>query len=68
MDEAKKLKVNDRVKRANGCGCLGVVKDIRTEVSTTSAETREKNLMIKVAWDNGTVSYFGPEALEVVQG
>lgn len=66
---AKKLKVNDRVKRANAPGCLGTVKDIRQEITQTGAsqENKEKALMINVLWDNGTLSCFAPESLEVVK-
>ena len=64
--EAKKIKLNDRVKRINVVGCLGTVKEVKQEVTTNSQEAREKNLMINVQWDNGTLSYLSPEALEVV--
>lgn len=58
------FKENDRVKRKAGSGCLGVVKDIRQEVTASSAEVSRPRL-IKVQWDNGTLSYFSPEALEI---
>jgi len=64
---SQKLKIGDRVKRLNLPGCFGVVQDIRTEVTSTTPEVKEKGLMIHVLWDNGTLSCFGPEALEVVK-
>lgn len=65
--DAKKIKANDRVKRTALAGCLGTVKEIKTEVTTSSQEAREKNIMVNVQWDNGTLSYLSPEALEVVE-
>ena len=58
------LGVGARVVRCDGHGCQGTVQDVRQEV-TQSAETRdnEKGLLVAVAWDNGTVSYFAPGAL-----
>jgi hypothetical protein len=66
MADQKKIKLDDRVKRVSIPGCLGTVKEIKTEVTTNNQEAREKNLMINVQWDNGTFSYLSPEALEVV--
>ena len=70
MTGNKKLKVGDRVKRVQLPGCLGVVKDVRQEVTLSAAvspETREKALLVTVLWDNGTQSCFGVEGLEVVK-
>jgi len=64
----EKIKVNDRVKRAKIPGCHGVVKELRTEVTASSVEARERSLMVSVLWDNGTLSYMTPDALEVVKG
>lgn len=61
-----KVKINDRVKRTQTGGCLGTVKDVRTEVTASSQEAKDKGLMISVRWDNGTTSYLSPEGLEVV--
>lgn len=66
MDENKVQKVNDRVKRKNNLGCLGVVKEVREEIVGSAGDTREKALIVKVLWDNGTVSYFDPESIENV--
>lgn len=73
MAETKKLKINDRVKRANGTsGAYGVVREIKQEVTAartnSSEKEKERSLMVCVQWDNGTQSYFAPDALEVVQG
>jgi hypothetical protein len=45
-------------------GCVGTVKALREETTLTSRENREKSLLVQVLWDNGTLSYHGPEALE----
>lgn len=60
------LKKNDRVKRRERPGCLGVIKDIREEVIGSGGDAQEKALLVEVQWDNGVVSYFAPEALEAV--
>ena len=60
------LKVNDRVKRLGFQGCYGAVKEIREEIVGTSGDTTDKAVMVKVQWDNGSLSYFSPEALERV--
>jgi hypothetical protein len=45
-------------------GPLGTVQDLREETTLTNRESRERSLMLHVLWDNGTLSYHGPEALE----
>lgn len=65
-DESKKIKENDRVRRLNTPGCLGTVKEVKTEISATTPEAREKHVLINVQWDNGTLSYLSPAALEIV--
>jgi len=62
-----KFSVNDRVRRANGEGSQGAVKEVRQEVVSSSGDTREKGIMVTVAWDNGTISSFTPEALEAAE-
>lgn len=47
-------------------GALGTVKAVREETSTSSESARERSIMIQVLWDNGTLSYFGPEGLEAI--
>lgn len=64
--EIKKIKENDRVKRAAAAGCLGTVKEIKKEIAGSSTDPTEKGLMVSVEWDNGTISYMAPEALEIV--
>jgi hypothetical protein len=59
------IKVNDRVKRITGLGCSGLVKEIRTEATVARVEPSEKANMVNVLWDNGTLSYLSPEALEI---
>jgi hypothetical protein len=64
---AEKLKVNDRVKRLSGEGCIGVVKEIRAETTSIGDSKKEKPVLISVLWDNGTISYFSPEGLQVAK-
>ena len=45
-------------------GCIGTVKNLREETTLAAAESRAKSLMVLVQWDNGTLSYHGPESLE----
>jgi hypothetical protein len=49
------------------CGCAGVVRAIRSETTNSTPENRAKALMVQVLWDNGTLSYHGPVALEHVK-
>ena len=67
MTNSKKFKVQDRVRRVNIPGTLGIVKELKTEVTASTQEAKEKSLMVTVLWDNGTYSYLGPDALEVVK-
>lgn len=61
----KKFKENDRVRRAGAPGSLlGTVKMIRHEIQSAAHERREPPVMVQVQWDNGTLSYFGPEGLD----
>jgi len=62
-----KFSVNDRVRRVNGEGSQGAVQEVRQEVIASSGDTREKGIMVTVAWDNGTISSFTPEALEAAE-
>lgn len=64
----KKFNIDDRVRSLSGDRCLGVVKEVREELVSPTDEVRDRVKMIKVLWDNGTFSYFGPEALELVEG
>jgi len=45
-------------------GCAGTVKSLRHETTNTSQENKSRSVMVQVLWDNGTLSYHGPEALE----
>lgn len=60
------IKANDRVRRKKREGCFGTVQDVREEVTATSLDANECGLLVSVLWDNGTFSYFTPDALEVV--
>ena len=46
-------------------GCAGTVKTLREETTLAAAESRAKSIMVLVQWDNGTLSYHGPESLEL---
>ena len=47
-------------------GCIGTVKAIREETTLAPQQSRAKSIMIHVLWDNGTLSYHGPDSLEVM--
>lgn len=49
-------------------GCVGTVKALREETTLTSRENKEISIMVQVLWDNGTLSYLGPEGLEPATG
>lgn len=61
------FKKGDRVKRKDGKGALGIVEDIREEVTKKAGDPDEQGLLVSVQWDNGTFSYFAPESLEAVK-
>ncbi len=67
MNEKRVPQVNDRVKSKDAERCLGVVKEVHEEVIGTTGDIKDKALMVKVQWDNGTFSYFAPEALEILE-
>ena len=63
-----KLSVQDRVTRASGDGCQGTVVFVRDELLSPSSNLeRELVPMVKVLWDNGTLSYYAPDALTKLQ-
>jgi hypothetical protein len=45
-------------------GCIGTIQALREETTNSNRESRERSIMVHVLWDNGTLSYHGPEALE----
>lgn len=59
-------KINDRVRRVKKTGPLGTVKALREEVVGSSGEANRKEVLVKIQWDNGTLSYFAPESIELV--
>lgn len=61
----KKIKVGDKVTRKENSGLLGVVKNVRNEVGNTKMAKEDKNLIVNVQWDNGTLSYCAPDALTI---
>ncbi len=68
MEKQKtEYKSDDRVKRLDRPGCLGTVLTLREEVVGSSGEAALRSVMVKIQWDNGTVSYFQPEAIELVK-
>jgi hypothetical protein len=46
-------------------GCAGTVKALREETTNSSAEAKERSIMVQVLWDNGTLSFHGPAGLEL---
>jgi hypothetical protein len=68
--ETPVFKANDRVRRISKIGCSGTVKELRVETTVSQVDTstdaeRAKAVMVNVCWDNGTISYLAPEALEL---
>ncbi|MCB0336830.1 MAG: hypothetical protein KDD62_11015 [Bdellovibrionales bacterium] len=57
------LKEGDRVIQKEKPGCQGIIKMLREETVGSSGAVDNKAIMIKVLWDNGTYSYFSPDAL-----
>ncbi|MFN4896074.1 MAG: hypothetical protein ACK5GN_07485 [Pseudomonadota bacterium] len=45
-------------------GCMGTVRNLREETTLAAQESKTKSIMFLVQWDNGTLSYHGPDALE----
>ena len=58
------VKVDDRVRRIGKPGPIGTVKALREEVVGSSGEADKKEVLVKIQWDNGTLSYFAPESIE----
>ena len=58
------IKKDQRVKRKSGTGCLGTVQSVRSETTASTGDLTSKGLLVQVQWDNGTLSYFTPDALE----
>ena len=48
--------------------CIGTVKSVRQETTSNASTIKEELMMIQVLWDNGTLSFLGPERLEAVSG
>lgn len=64
-----KFKVGDRVKRRELEGPLGTVRKVRTETVRDSIKQdgqEPPGVTVSVLWDNGTLSHFVPEGLELV--
>jgi len=56
------IEMDARVVRADGTGCKGIVSSVRED---SIAKGDERGIIIGVQWDNGTYSYFTPDALKV---
>ena len=65
-DFYKELTLNSRVKRADQTGCYGTIKALKEESSQSADERKGQSLIVQVLWDNGTLSYFTPDALKIV--
>ena len=61
----KKFKEKGKVKRVQGSPALGIVTSIRADSGGGASERGERGIMVGVQWDNGTFSYFTPDALEL---
>ncbi len=64
---AEEIAVNDRVKRTNAYGCVGVVTDIREELVPARSDKSNKALLCKVRWDDGVHSYYDLNNLEKIK-
>lgn len=63
------LKIKDRVKRiGNKNSSIGTVLSITEEVSASTTQSKENPLLITVQWDNGTISVFSNDGLEIAAG
>lgn len=62
-----KFKPLDRVRKILGSHIQGTVKEVRTESTAPVGQEIARGLMVLVLWDNGTLSFFGPDALEHVR-
>ena len=56
-------KKGDRVQKIVEPGLTGTIEEVRQEATSTLDKQDEKAFLVRVAWDNGTVSYFDPESL-----
>ncbi len=65
MDLNNGIIVDTRVMRTDGTGVKGVVVSVR-EDSTGKGDASERGVIVGVQWDNGTMSYFTPDALRVI--
>ena len=69
LESLTDIKVGNRVRRTGVSGPLGTVRHIRIETVRTSLKqdgTEPPGICITVLWDNGTLSDFVPEGLELV--
>lgn len=57
-------KSEDQISTFSTRGCIGTVKALREEATLAQKESRDRSIMVQVLWDNGTLSYLGPEGLE----
>ena len=64
------MKAGDRVKRVGHQGPSGVVQKVRVESVRTSLKEdggEAPGVTVTVLWDNGTLSHFVPESLELAK-
>jgi len=61
----EEVKLSQRVRRKDGAGCYGVVREIRDEITATTGDGTGKALIVRVLWDNGTDSFLSPIGLEL---
>lgn len=67
---SKEFKTGDRVRRVGSTGPLGTVDKVRQESVRTTIKQEPGDppgVTVTVLWDNGTLSHFVPEGLDVVE-
>jgi hypothetical protein len=62
-----KLVVDARVKRSDGSSIRGTVVSVRFDTTGGNAEKSDRGVIVGVNWDNGPLSYFTPEGLQVIE-
>ena len=68
-EEKLPFEVGNRVKKVETKGPLGTVQKVRIETVRQSIKVEGNEppgVTVTVLWDNGTVSHFVPETLELV--
>ena len=76
LNNSSSFQIGDRVVKIDEAtgkkisGPLGTVQNIRVETTRTSLQRQDNEplgVAVTVIWDNGTVSHFVPEALQLAK-